>query len=189
MGDPNGPPLHRGEVLEALNRHGVDFVMVGGQASKLHGAERRTFDLDICVRWTQDNLDRMGEVLEELDAGLRIEGMDEPFPVPHRDAGFLTTMEISTWRSTRGDVDVLRGIPGNGREVDYDELAERAEPFRVDGHVVLVADLGDIIRSKEMLSRPPDLAALPELRALARRSRTWPRPGASGGPPGPRPSI
>ena len=27
---------------------------MGGQASQIHGAERRTFDLDICLRWTPD---------------------------------------------------------------------------------------------------------------------------------------
>lgn len=143
--------------------------MVGGQAGQVHGAERRTFDLDICVRWTPENLDRMGQVLVELDAGLRVEGMEEPFRVPHRDAGFLDTMEISTWRTARGDVDVLRGIPAPGREVGYEELATRATPFRVDGQVVLVADLGDVITSKETLSRPPDLDALPELRNIAGR--------------------
>jgi hypothetical protein len=158
-------------VLRALKQHGVEFVLVGGQASQVHGAERRTFDLDICVRWTPENLDRMGNVLVELDAGLRLADMDEPFPVPHRDAEFLENMEISTWRSSRGDVDVLRGIPGRGREVGFDELASRAEPFQVDGHEVLVADLGDIITSKETLSRPPDLDALPELRSIARRRR------------------
>lgn len=168
MGDPEGPALRRGEVLEALNRHGVEFVLVGGQAGQVYGAERRTFDLDICLRWNQTNLDRMGEVLVELDAGLRIEGMDEPFPVPHRDAGFLDTMEISTWRSSRGDVDVLRGLPAPGREVGYEELAARAVTFLVDGQEVKVADLADVIASKETLSRPPDLEALPELRTLRR---------------------
>lgn len=130
----------------------------------------------------------MGEVLVELDAGLRIEGMDEPFPVPHRDAGFLETMDISTWRSTRGDVDALRGIPSPGREVGYDELVDRAEPFVVHGQEVLVADLGDIITSKETLSRPPDLDALPELRSLARRPRPSPAPGSQPGG-GRHPSI
>ena len=167
MGDPDGPPLHRGEILEALKRHGVEFIMVGGQAGQVYGAERRTHDLDLCVRWTIANLDRVGHVLDELGAGLRIEGMDEPFEVPHRDAGFLQTMDISTWRSPRGDVDVLRGLPAaGGREVGYDELATRAVRFAVDGHEVLVADLGDIITSKETLNRPPDRDALPELRTL-----------------------
>jgi hypothetical protein len=171
VGDPNGPPLRRPEVLDALKRHGVEFVLVGGQAGAVHGAERRTFDLDICVRWSKENLDRVGDVLVELDAGLRLEDMDEPFPVPHRDAEFLDTMEISTWRSTRGDIDILRGIPGHGHEVAFDELASRAETFRVDGHEVSVADLSDIITSKETLGRPPDLDALPELRSLAENRR------------------
>lgn len=166
MGDPDGPPLRRSEIFGALVRNEVEFVMVGGQVGLVHEAHRPTHDLDICVRWTPENLARMGAVLVELGAGLRIEGMDEPFVPPHRDARFLETMEISTWRSARGDLDVLRGLPSPTHEVVYDELFDRAEWFTIDGHRVMVASLDDVITSKETLDRPSDREALPELRAI-----------------------
>lgn len=172
MGDPDGPRLYRAEVLDALCRHGVEFLMVGGQAASAYGAQRFTNDLDVVVRWSPENLDRMGEVLVELNAGMRVEGMSEAFEVPHRDGAFLAGMEISTWRSPMGDVDVLRGLPSPHGEVRYDDLLGRAENFRVDGQAVMVASLDDVIVSKQTTNRPSDIAALPELVAIASEKPT-----------------
>lgn len=169
MGDLDGPPLRRAELLASLTQHGVEFVLVGGQVGVVHEAERPTNDLDVCVRWTRENLERMGEVLVDLDAGLRIEGMDEAFVPPHRDARFLDTMKISTWRTAGGDLDILRAIPSPTHDVSYDELFERAEWFSIDGHRVLVASLDDVISSKEVLDRASDRDALPELRTIRDR--------------------
>lgn len=169
MGDPTGPELRRAEVLAFLLRHGVEFVMVGGQAATAYGAQRLTSDLDIVVRWSRENLDRMGEVLVELDAGARVDGMSELFAIPHRDGRFLGTMEVSTWRSAVGDVDVLRGLPSPHGEVQYDDLLERAATLRIDGQAVKVASLDDVILSKQTTNRPSDRAALPALESIARR--------------------
>lgn len=172
MGDPSGPPLRRRDILDALERHGVEYLLVGGQAGGAYGAERPTYDLDICVKWTRENLDRLGEVLVELDAGLRLEGSEEPMPVPHRDGRFLEPIELSTWRCAAGDLDVLRGLPAPGhREIGYDELATRAVAIELDGRQVLVASLDDVITSKETANRPSDHDALPELRRLRDRGR------------------
>jgi hypothetical protein len=186
MGDPNAPELQRAEILEALHRHGVEFLMVGGQAASAYGAKRLTHDLDVVVRWSPENLDRMGEVLVELNAGARIEGMAEPFAVPHRDGRFLAGMELSTWRSPMGDVDVLRGLPSPHGEVRYDDLLDRAETFRIDGHAVKVASLDDVIVSKQTTNRPSDIAALPELVAIAGRRPTMAQPDLGGLRPGPQ---
>jgi hypothetical protein len=95
MGDPNGPVLRRADVLETLNRHGVEFLLVGGQAGIVYGAQRPTTDLGLVLRWSPENLNRMGEVLVEFNAGIRVEGIAEGYPMPHRDGAFLGTMEIS----------------------------------------------------------------------------------------------
>lgn len=166
VGDPNGPPLRRVEILAALNRHGVEFILVGGVAAQAQGATKPTNDLDLCVRWTAENLDRVGAALTELDAGLRVDGADDPIPVPYRDGKFLAGLELSTWRTSVGDVDVIRSLPAPNRFVDFDELATRATTVTIDGEATLVASLDDIIVSKETVDRPPDRAALPELRAL-----------------------
>lgn len=173
MGDPSGPELRRREVLESLDRHDVQFILVGGQAAASHGALRPTRDLDLCVLWTPENLDRLGAVLEQFDAGLRLTGEDEPIAVPHRDGRFLIQMDLSTWRSTAGDIDVLRSLPApGGAELRYERLLARADSVQIDGVRVMVASLDDVITSKETTDRPSDREALPELRSLRKGRAT-----------------
>jgi hypothetical protein len=40
------------DILKALIRHGVEFILVGGVAAILEGAPVSTFDLDVMVRPT-----------------------------------------------------------------------------------------------------------------------------------------
>ena len=118
-----------------------------------------------------ENLERLAAALRELNAFLRVSGLsdDEARALPTRiDAVALSRLEISTWRTDAGDFDVLTAIRRrDGTRVAYDELATRAAVVRVDGVVVEVAALDDIIASKEFADRPKDREALDELRHLA----------------------
>lgn len=166
MGDPRAPAFDPEMLLGALNRHGVAYVLVGGFAARALGAKRPTTDIDVCAQWTNDNLDRLAAALRELGAGLRVQDDPAPFPVPI-DARLLGQLELSTWRTPHGDIDVLRGLPSGQRQlVPYDQLLIRAEHATLDGVAVAIASLDDIIRSKEVTDRPPDREALPELRQL-----------------------
>ena len=79
----------------------------------------------------------------------------------------LVRMEISTWRTDAGDLDILTDIPDrDGRHMRYAELIDRASELQLDGIVVRVAALDDVIASKEWANRPKDRDALPELRSL-----------------------
>lgn len=99
-------------------------------------------------------------------------------------------------------LDVLTDIPDrNGRRRHYDELVERAELNVVQGVVVAVASLADVIASKEWADRPKDHEALSELRELRRaqiaveqereaaQPREWPEPPGPAGAPGPGPDL
>jgi hypothetical protein len=73
-------------------------------------------------------------------------------------------MEISTWRTDAGDLDILADIPDRpGRHLRYAELLARANTVIVAGIPVYVASLDDVIASKEWANRPKDHEALPEL--------------------------
>jgi hypothetical protein len=48
----------------------------------------------------------------------------------------------------------------------YEDLAGGATQMEIDGSVVWVASLADVIRSKEAANRPKDRATLPILYAL-----------------------
>lgn len=176
-------------------------MIVGGVAANAYGATRATNDLDLCVRWTQANLARVSGALTALDARLRVEDSpeEEVLRLARIEPGFIAGIELSTWRTAHGDVDILRNIPGPDRYRFFDELLTRAVPLRLDGQQVRIASLDDIIESKAALSRPPDLEALPELRSLSNDAApppltadTWERPGPhteADAPPGFDPEL
>ena len=165
MGDPNAPALDALAMIEALDRHGVDYVLVGGLAATLYGAVRLTTDMDVVPDWTQPNRARLAAALKELHAQLRVPGQKETVPFP-LDASSFTSFEVSTWRTDCGDIDIIIGIPSStrGHLNGYGHLASRAEHHQLDnGPTILVGELDDIIESKTALGRPTDLVVLEEL--------------------------
>lgn len=170
-----GPALDRARIIEVLDRHGVEYLVVGGVGAQLHGATRPTADFDSLPSTTEENLGRLAAALRELHAFLRVGGLsdDEARALPTRlDAVALSRLEISTWRTDAGDLDVLTVLRRqDGERSSYADLIERASGVRVDGILVTVAALDDIIASKEFADRPKDREALDELRRLARESR------------------
>lgn len=171
MGDPDAPPLEAAELVRLLDRHGVLYVVVGGLAATVHGATRVTFDIDLVPEWTESNLDRLASALREAGAELHAPGAHEPVAFPI-DARALRQFEVSTWRTGFGDLDVIVGTPTarRGRLAGYDILEPRALRREAFGVTILVADLADVIESKQALGRESDLVALPELHRLLRRA-------------------
>ena len=168
-------------------------MLVGGLAAVAHGATRATFDIDIVPRWETDNLDALAGALRAANARLRVPGAETPVDVP-LDGGTLRHYEVSTWRTDHGDIDIVVGTPTRtrGQLASFDELAAKAQARSAFGVAILIADLDDIIESKEALNREPDRMALPELRqlrdrdSLLRDDRSWFR--GSGKPAPRRPS-
>jgi hypothetical protein len=70
-------------------------------------------------------------------------------------------------RSPIGDLDIAF-FPA-GFADGYAALRPGAHPYTVGAASIHVADLADVITSKETAGRPKDLDALPELIDLARR--------------------
>jgi hypothetical protein len=154
-------------IIDALDRHDVEYLLVGGIASRAHGAQRPTYDVDCVPEPSWENLDRLAAAMRDLHAHLRVEGLtdEEAALLPVQLTGStLVRMEIST-----GDLDILTAIPDrDGRHMPFAELVDRASELRLDGIAVRVAALEDVIASKEWSNRPKDRDALPELRSLRR---------------------
>lgn len=158
--------------MAVLNRHAVDYLLVGGVATVIHGAARPTGDVDCLVQGSAENLHRLAEALGELNARLRVGCLDDAeaalLPVVV-DEVMLTRTEISVWRTDAGNVDVLTALPGpGGRRLRYDRLVQRAHLAVIEGITALVASLDDVIISKQWADRPKDRQVLPELRELSR---------------------
>ena len=53
-------------VLDALAKHKVDYILVGGVAVILHGIERLTRDIDIFIKMEHRNIERLRNALHSI---------------------------------------------------------------------------------------------------------------------------
>lgn len=74
---PDGPNLDVRRVIETLDRHGVEYLLIGGMATRLHGATRPTNDIDVLPSSESENLTRLADALKELGAFLRVGGLTD----------------------------------------------------------------------------------------------------------------
>lgn len=160
-------------ILDVLDRHQVQYVLVGGYAATLHGARRPTTDVDITPEMSRANLDRLAAALKELRARVRVDDVPEGLPFG-ADATSLAGLRFANLTTPHGDLDLTFSPSGTG---GYAELIVSAQRTRVGSVDVDVASLGDIIRSKRAAGRPKDADALPELARL-QRARAGRAPGA-----------
>ncbi len=148
------------QVMELLVSHGVDSIVIGGQAEYLHGSPRVTFDIDLCYRRSARNLDRLAAALRELNPTLRGAPADLPFVI---DAQSLALGSNFTFETELIPLDLLGEVEPIG---SYDEMIKSAETYRVGELALRVISLDDLIRIKRYLGRPKDRESLMHLLAI-----------------------
>jgi hypothetical protein len=158
----DSPDFDPGPILEALVRHQVEFIVIGGLAAAAHGSILPTFDIDITPSRSKENLGRLSAALRELGARIRTDAVEGGLPFDH-DADSLTAAGVWNLVTPHGDLDI--SFVPNGTE-GYADLARGAERQPFFGAVVPIASLEDIIRSKQAANRPKDQRALPVLREI-----------------------
>jgi hypothetical protein len=150
------------EMLRILADHQVEFVLIGGMAAALHGSDVVTFDLDVAPGTAPENLQRLAGALRELDARLRLP--EEPAGVQfdvHPE--LLERSQVLNLVTRAGDLDIVVRPAGSS---GFDDLQRHAQAISLGGVSILVASLGDVIRSKEAANREKDRAVLPALKRL-----------------------
>jgi hypothetical protein len=150
-------------ICEILNDEAVDYVIVGGFASVVHGSPLPTQDIDVVPLRRADNLERLARALNRMHAMIRTDR--EPVPAPI-DGPFLEAMPLMLNLVTDfGDLD-LTFAPSGGLG-GFDEWNANALLVEVaEGTSVAIAALDDIIDSKRAANRLKDQMALPYLESL-----------------------
>lgn len=159
--------LQAEELFALLDRHGVEYVLIGGLAAVLHGSPLPTLDADICPSSDQANLERLASALREVDARLRTPDSPNGVAFPC-DASFLGGVELLNLVTSLGDLDLSFKPSGT---TGFSDIARKAVTLEVRGVRVRVAALEDVIRSKEAAGRPKDQRSLPVLRQLLEEIR------------------
>ena len=139
------------EFIELLNRHEVDYIIVGAWARAFHGIPRSTGDIDFFVRRSPENARRLVQVLEEFGFGSLDIGSDD-FLRPDR----IVQLGIEPYR-----IDIINTISG----VTFAEAWAERVTGEIDGLPTQFLSLRLFRRNKQAAGRPKDLAdldALPE---------------------------
>uniref|UniRef100_Q029N6 Nucleotidyltransferase family protein n=1 Tax=Solibacter usitatus (strain Ellin6076) TaxID=234267 RepID=Q029N6_SOLUE len=145
-------PLNRDlrEFIELLNSNEVEYLVVGAFAVAFHGFPRYTADLDLLVRPTAENADRVICALSQFGFGkLGIEATDLCSP------GMVVQLGVKPNR-----IDLLTAISG----VSFDEAWATRSDATLDGISAHFIGRAELLRNKEQTGRAKDLGDADELR-------------------------
>ena len=139
------------ELCRLFAAHGVDYLLVGGQAVIAHGYPRLTRDLDLWVRPTRENGRRILKALAAFGTPLSLDA--ERFTRPET----LLMLGEDPFR-----VDILTDIPG----VDFESAWSRRTSVILDDETVPMIAKADLIANKKAVGRLQDLADVEVLEAI-----------------------
>jgi hypothetical protein len=139
------------EMLSALRDAGAEHLIVGAHAVAAHGRPRATGDLDIWVRPTSENAQRVHAALRSFGAPLR-----------DLTVADLTAPEVVFQIGVApARIDVLTSVSG----LTFDEAWADRVTIRLGGLDVPVIGREALLRNKRAAGRPRDLADIAELEA------------------------
>ncbi|MCC5886866.1 MAG: hypothetical protein JJT88_10580 [Gammaproteobacteria bacterium] len=151
------------EILEALNQHEVEYMVVGGVAAVIHGAPTTTFDLDALVRLSDANAERLARALSELDARFREHrAILRPTVEDILGGGHLLLM------TRAGPLDVLGFI---GEQQRYEDLLGESSEIETSMGSLRVLNLEALIDEKKRMGRAKDIAAVELLEEVLRHRK------------------
>jgi hypothetical protein len=134
------------EILSELSAAGADYIIVGAHALAALGVPRATGDLDIWVRPTTQNAERVLEALRRFGAPLVDLSLDD---LTRPDTVFQIGLPPAR-------VDILSGISG----VTFEDAWARRVIVSVEGAEVAVLSREDFVANKRASGRPKDLLDL-----------------------------
>lgn len=136
------------EFLELLNKHEVDYLLVGGYAVVLHGYNRSTGDMDIWVNKSEGNYTKLQKVYSDFAA-----------PIFTKD-DFLSK-DFNVWSMGKEPVkiEVITEIIG----LVFKNSIQNCKWYELNDFKIPFVDLEDLIKTKKASGRPKDIADVEQL--------------------------
>lgn len=139
----------------SLKAHQVEYLMVGGFATNLHGFSRTTGDIDLWIKDGSENRKRLVYALLEIGvAGAEV----------LKDSQLIPGWTSVTLPSGL-ELDLMTFI-GGFEATDFDACLSLASEAEIENLKIPFLHLNDLIRSKEQTNRPKDQIDLLELKRI-----------------------
>ena len=145
---------HR-QMLLALVKHHVNFMLIGGYAVIHYGYERTTGDMDIWLQLGNENKNRLIEALTdfgiEAEDIMQLKEMDFDNPVPVFFLGQVPRR-----------IDFVTAVS----RIAFDDAIRNALHFQLQDQQIPVIHYNDLILSKMHTGRAKDRADIEELQRI-----------------------
>jgi hypothetical protein len=139
------------DLLRELVAAGAEFLVIGAHALSVHGVPRATGDLDVWIRSTPENAERVMRALRSFGAPVEALGMDAgDFTRPD----VVAQLGVPPYR-----IDLLTSISG----VQFDDAWAERVHGEIAGVHVPVLGRQSFVRNKRATGRTKDLADLESL--------------------------
>jgi hypothetical protein len=149
-------PRHQ-ELIEKLLEYNVDFILIGGYAVIYYGYGRTTGDMDLWLKPSEENKQKMIQVLKHFEFDR--DGID------HISAlDFTTHVAFHFWEEPER-VDCLTKISG----VQFEEANAKKIIADFEGLKIPIIQYEHLIASKMMTGRLKDKADIEELQKVNRK--------------------
>jgi hypothetical protein len=139
-------------MLSALSAAGAEVLVVGDHALAAHGYPRATGDLDIWVRPTGENADRVCQAIVNYGAPRRHLSRDD----------FCTPDTVYQIGVAPNRIDILTSIDG----VEFDEAWANRKQVSIDDLTFFVIGRDQLLKNKREAGRPKDMADVAWLEEL-----------------------
>jgi hypothetical protein len=144
----NFPPDFR-EFIELLESHEVEYLIVGGYAVGYHGHPRFTGDLDIWLKLSSENSQKILATVTQFGFGsLGLTASDFLIPENVIQLGYPPLR-----------IDLLNDIDG----VSFDECFTKRERVNFEGLEYNIISYDDLLRNKRATNRGRDLGDIESL--------------------------
>jgi hypothetical protein len=132
------------DMLSALCDEGAEFLLVGAYALAAHGLPRATGDLDIWIRCSEENAERVWKALRRFGAPLAELTRDD-LKMPD----LVFQIGVAPCR-----IDILTSIDA----VQFDEAWRDRTRIEIEGLTIGIIGRLHLIQNKRAVGRPQDLA-------------------------------
>ena len=130
------------DVFRFFQQHEVKYLVIGEVASVIYGVPRATFDLDILIEATTENVQRLLAAL--MEAGFGTATLTNPED--------LIAHEITVFND-RVRIDVQTSTPG----ISFQDAWSRRKTINYQGQNFFVLSKEDLINTKRASGRDVDL--------------------------------
>ena len=138
------------DLLKLLEKHRVDYVVIGGYAVMEYSEPRATKDLDLLIDCSEENAEKIYDALKEFGASLK--GIDKQF--------FAEREKFYKIGRPPSRIDIITSAEG----ASFADIRETREERQLGDVTVFFISLENLIKLKEAAGRAQDLADLEKLK-------------------------